>query len=688
MKKLSILALGVGIALGLSACKPASDAQNTAASTAVPAAMLNSGIDQSAVDKGVRAQDDFFRHVNGTWLAKTEIPADKSRYSMFNLLFDDTQENLKTLIQEASAMKAESGSNMQKLGDLYNSYMDEDRANQLGLSPLKTQLDEIAAVENMSQVTAQMGKLNRLGVTAPMGFYTYSDLKDPTTTAMYLAQSGLTLPDRDYYSKQEEKFVNFRAATVKYMADILSAAGQQNTQQAAEALMKLETEIAAKQVSRVESRDAEKNYNKRSVGEVQDMLKGFDWQAYADAIGVGSLEEVVVRNLPYFEVMGDIFSSTDVQVWKDYMTYNLIDTYAQKLNQDLVDLSFDFHSKTLNGIPEQRPRWKRAVDATSGLLGEVLGQQYVERHFTPEAKAKMDDLVKNLTSAYAASIKQLDWMSEETKLAAQEKLSKFKPKIGYPDKWRDYSALKIQADDLVGNYLRSSEFEHEFEIAKIGKPVDPTDWGMTPQTINAYYSPGRNEIVFPAAILQPPFFNMEADDAVNYGAIGAVIGHEIGHGFDDQGSKFDGDGNLRSWWTEQDRSAFDALGAKLIEQYSQFEPLEGQHVNGELTLGENIGDLAGVTIGYKAYHMSLEGKEAPVIDGLTGDQRFFMGYAQVWRGKYRDEALRAQLLSDPHSPAEYRVNGIVLNVDAYYKAFDVKEGDAMYLKPEDRVKIW
>jgi putative endopeptidase len=688
MKKLSILALGVGLALGLAACKPASDAQNSSASAEAPLAKLNSGIDQTAVDKNVRAQDDFFRHVNGTWLAKTEIPADKSRYSMFNLLFDDTQENLKALIQEAAAMQAEPGSNMQKLGDMYNSYMDEDKANQLGLNPLKTQLEAIQQVENISQVATQMGKLFALGVQSPFGFYVYPDLKNPTVNGMYIYQSGLTLPDRDYYSKEEEKFVNFRAATVKYMADVLSAAGQQNTQLAAEALMKLETEIAAKQVSRVESRDAEKNYNKRTVGEVQDMLKGFDWQAYADASGIGSVEEVVVRNLPYFEVMGEIFSSTDIQVWKDYMTYNLIDTYAQRLNKELVDLSFDFHSTTLNGVPEQRPRWKRSVDAASGVLGEVLGQQYVERHFTPEAKAKMDDLVNNLTKAYAASIKDLEWMSEETKQAALEKLSKFTPKIGYPDKWRDYSALEIKADDLVGNYIRSNQFEQAYEVNKIGKPVDHTEWGMTPQTINAYYSPGNNEIVFPAAILQPPFFNMEADDAVNYGAIGAVIGHEIGHGFDDQGSKYDGDGNLRSWWTEEDRAAFDALGKKLVEQYNQFEPIEGQKVNGELTLGENIGDLAGVTIGYRAYQMSLQGKEAAVIDGLTGDERFFMGYGQVWRGKTRDDALRSQLLSDPHSPGEYRVNGIVHNVDAYYKAFDVKEGDVMYLKPEDRVKIW
>jgi len=400
------------------------------------------------------------------------------------------------------------------------------------------------------------------------------------------------------------------------------------------------------------------------------------------------VDGMVVRNLPYFEKFATIFAAHDLQTWKDYLAFNLVDSFASRLSQDFVDLHFAFHSTTLNGIPEQQPRWKRAVNATSGVLGEVLGQQYVERYFTPEAKAKMDALVKNLTKAYGESIQQLAWMSDETKAKALEKLAAFTPKIGYPDKWRDYTNLEIKADDLVGNYLRYAKFDHMEDVAKIGKPVDKADWGMTPQTINAYYSPVRNEIVFPAGILQPPFFDMTADDAVNYGAIGAVIGHEIGHGFDDQGSKYDGQGNLRSWWTDEDRAAFDVLGKKLVAQYDKFEPIEGQNVNGSLTLGENIGDLAGVTIGYKAYQMSLAGQPAVEIDGLSGAQRFFMGYAQVWRSKSREDALRAQLLSDPHSPGEFRVNGIAPNVDAFYEAFDVKEGDAMYLAPEDRVKIW
>mgnify|MGYP001946834938 CR=1 FL=1 len=687
-----MLALSVSLALGLSACEPTSKtetsqvmAEEKAATTEMP---LKSGIDLTAVDQNVRAQDDFFRHVNGAWLTNTEIPADKSGYGLFNILYDDTQENLKTLIQEAANTKAEQGSNTQKLGDMYNSYMNVELANEKGLTPLNGLLSTIDNAKNMQQLSKVFGELYVVGIGGAFNFYTSPDAKNPDVVTMYLYQSGLTLPDRDYYSKEEEKFVNFRAATEKYMAAILAKAGNESAADAAKKIMALEKDIASKHLSQVESRDAEKNYNKQNSAQVKELLGSFDWQAYADASGVGKVEDMVVRNLPYFEKISEIFAAHDLQTWKDYLTYNLIDAYAPRLSEEMVNLHFDFHSTALNGIPEQRPRWKRAVAATSGVLGEILGQQYVERHFTPEAKAKMDDLVKNLTTAYGDSINQLEWMTSETKKAALEKLAAFTPKIGYPDKWRDYSSLDIKADDLVGNYLRYSTFDHFEDTDKIGKPVDKADWGMAPQTINAYYHPVRNEIVFPAGILQSPFFDMNADDAVNYGAIGAVIGHEIGHGFDDQGSKYDGQGNLRSWWTDEDRAAFDKLGKKLVAQFNEFEPLEGQHVNGELTLGENIGDLAGVTIGYKAYQMSLNGKEAATIDNLTGAQRFFMGYAQVWRSKSREDVLRARLLSDSHSPGEFRVNGIVGNVDVFYEAFDVKEGDGMYLKPEDRVKIW
>lgn len=682
--------LCISVALGLSACNPTSKTASAPAPAPVlvSEALLTSGIDLTAVDKNVRAQDDFFRHVNGAWLTQTEIPADKSRYGLFNVLYDDTQKNLKTLIQKSASTEAEKGSNTQKLGDMYNSYMNTELTNKKGITPLQSLLDNISSTQNMLQLSKAFGELYVLGIGGTFNFYTSPDAKDPEITTMYLYQSGLTLPDRDYYSKEEEKFVNLRTATEIYMAEILTKVGHESGTKAARKIMALEKDIAGKHLSRVESRDAEKNYNKRSATQVKKLLGNFDWQAYADASGVGQVSDMVVRNLPYFEEMAGIFAAHDLQTWKDYLIFNLVDTYASRLSQDMVDLHFAFHSTTLSGIPEQRPRWKRAVAATSNVLGEVLGQQYVERHFTPEAKAKMDVLVQNLTKAYGDSINQLEWMTVETKKAALEKLAAFTPKIGYPDKWRDYSNLDIKADDLVGNYIRYATFDHFEDTDKIGKPVDKADWGMTPQTINAYYSPVRNEIVFPAGILQSPFFDLKADDAVNYGAIGAVIGHEIGHGFDDQGSKYDGQGNLRSWWTDADRAEFDVLGKKLVAQFNKFEPIKGQSINGELTLGENIGDLAGVTIGYKAYQMSLNGTHAPMIDGLTGDQRFFMGYAQVWRSKSREDALRAQLISDPHSPGEFRVNGIVGNVDAFYQAFDVKESDAMYLKPDDRVKIW
>ena len=649
---------------------------------------LSSGIDTGAMDRETRAQDNFFRYVNGHWLDTTEIPGDKSRYSMFSVLNDKTQEYLKEIILDASKEEAPQGSNQQKLGDMYRSFMNIDRIEKLGSQPIEKDLKQISGLDSYDDVAAEFGRLRRQGVGAPLGFYVYPDAKNPQVYGLWLYQSGLTLPDRDYYLKDEEKYQNYRSALNKYVAGLLNLVQYANAEKAAENVMAIEKAIAEKQISRVEARDAEKNYNKRDASQVRALMGDFNWHAYAEAAGLEKPEQLIVRNYPYFEALGELFGSFTVEQWRDYLAFHLVDNYAPVLSKNFVDLHFGFHSTTLNGVPEQEPRWKRGVNLTSDALGEVLGQEYVARHFKPEAKAKMETLVQNLIKAYAASIRELEWMSEETKKKALEKLAAFKPKVGYPDKWRDYSGLTISEQDVVGNSKRSAAFELDYDINKIGKAVDPVDWGMTPQTVNAYYSPTRNEIVFPAAILQPPFFNMDADDAVNYGGIGGVIGHEIGHGFDDQGSKYDGSGNLRSWWTPQDRKAFDALGDKFAKQYDEFAPLDGLHVNGRLTLGENIGDLAGVTIGYRAYEMSLNGEEPPVIDGLTGPQRFFMGWAQVWRSKIREDALRARLLSDPHSPAEYRVLGPLRNVDAFYSAFNVKEGDKMYLAPEQRVKIW
>jgi putative endopeptidase len=649
---------------------------------------LQSGIELRAMDTTVRPQDDFYHYVNGAWIKSTEIPADKSRLSMFSELDDKAQEQLKAIIEEAARSEAASGSNPQKLGDMYNSFMDAETVESLGVTPLKPQLEQIASLSSLSEVAALMGQLDGLDVRGVIGFYVYPDARDPQTYGLWLVQSGLTMPDRDYYLKDDAKFKALREQFRSYASKLLEAADYPHAEQAGERILALETRIAEAQMTRVESRDAEKNYNKRSQTEVETLLKGFPWQTYAKAAGLKAADAVIVRNYTYFEKLGALFADTDLQSWKDYLSFRLLDAYAPALSSTFVDLNFGFRQTALNGVPENQPRWKRAVGATSDTLGEVLGQEYVARHFSPEAKARMEILVANLLKAYEASIKELPWMTEATKVKALEKLARFKPKVGYPDKWRDYSGLTIKPADLVGNLQRSARFEKAFNLSRVGQPVDPVDWGMTPQTVNAYYSPTRNEIVFPAGILQPPFFNMAADDAVNYGGIGAVIGHEIGHGFDDQGSKYDGDGNLRSWWTEEDRKAFDALGDRLVGQYDTFSPLPGEFVNGRLTLGENIGDLAGVAIAYKAYIASLEGAEPPVIDGFTGPQRFYMGWAQVWRGKIREDALRQRLLTDPHSPAEYRVNGPLRNMESFYQAFGVKPEDPMFLTPSDRVIIW
>ena len=687
----TVLALGLIAAVATSAhakepAKPAK-AESPQAATAITKLPV-SGIDMTAVDKSVRPQDDFFQYVNGTWLKNTEIPADKSRFGMFNLLDDQTQEQLKAIIFEAAEKKAAAGSNPQKLGDMYASFMDEKTIESLGVTPVNSDLAIISKAKDHNDVARAMGHLETIGISNPFGFYIYPDAKKPGVYGFWLSQSGLTLPDRDYYLKDDEKFKSTRAALKAYAAQLLAQANYPEPEKAAERILALETAIAERHMTKVESRDAEKNYNKRKAAEVQELLTQFNWPLYAKAAGTDHVEEIIVRNYPYFEKFGELFAQTDVAAWKDYMAFRVLDGYAPSLSKAFVDLHFGFHGTTLNGTPEQEPRWKRGVNAASGALGEVLGQEYVARHFSPQAKQRMEKLVDNLIAAYGESIQELAWMSDETKAKALEKLSKFKPKIGYPDKWRDYSKLEIAADDLVGNKKRSAKFELDFELARAGKAVDPADWSMNPQTVNAYYSPTRNEIVFPAAILQPPFFNLEADDAVNYGGIGGVIGHEIGHGFDDQGSKYDGGGNLRDWWTANDRKEFDALGDRLAKHYDGYSPIEGMHVNGRLTLGENIGDLAGVTIGYRAYIRSLNGAEPPVIDGLTGAQRFYMGWAQVWRGKIREDALRSRLLSDPHSPAEYRVLGPLKQVDPFYQAFGVKEGDGMYLRPQDRVKIW
>jgi putative endopeptidase len=647
-----------------------------------------SGVELANFEKSVRPQDDFYRHVNGHWLDTAQIPADKASYGSFTQLYDLSQERLRTIIEE-SANKGDKkeGTDEQKVGDLYASYMDEARADELGIKPLEAEILRIKALKSAAELPALMAHLGRINVTTPIGGYVNQDAKDPDQYIVYLVQSGLGLPDRDYYLLPDEKFKALRAQYVTHIEKTLRLAGDKNAANNAKAIMALETRLAQKQWNRVDSRDDDKTYNKYEIAKLKTLGGGFDWAVFCKEAGITS-KSLIVSQPSAFTGFTEQVEKTPLAVWRAYLRYHLIDDYAPLLSKDFVDENFAFNRKALRGIEENRPRWKRGVQAVEDSIGESVGKIYVARYFPPEAKARMEKLVANLIEAYRQSITQLDWMSDETKQKALAKLAKFSPKIGYPNKWRDYSELSIKKDDLVGNLMRAAQNEYNFQIGKLGKPIDREEWLMTPQTVNAYYLPNKNEIVFPAAILQPPFFNLEAEDAVNYGGIGAVIGHEIGHGFDDQGSKYDGDGMMQSWWGEEDRKKFETRTQALIEQYNQYEPIKGFKVNGALTIGENIGDLGGASIAYKAYQLSLAGKPAPVLDGYTGDQRFFIGWAQIWRNMYREPALIELVKTNPHSPSEFRCKGPLQNLPEFYAAFDVKEGDPMYLPPEKRVKIW
>jgi len=660
---------------------------------AVPAEDLFSGIDPDGFDHSVRPQDDLYQHVNGRWLLQTQIPGDKSNYGSFTALDDKARENIREIIEEAA--KNPTDANSKKSGDFYHSFMDVETIDKRGLEPLQEELRAISELDSKDALFRHLGYLQTVGVGGPVGFFVSTDAKDSTRYLAAIVQSGTTLPDRDYYLEDDEKYVKARAALKTHIATMFTLVGVPLAGGYAEKIVELETKLAKAQWTRTELRDANKRYNKYNVADLPNLTPTLPWNVFFEAAGVPDLEEVNVLTPSFFEALEAIGDETGLDIAKAYLTFHLLDGAAPLLPKPFVDAHFEFHRKQLAGVPEQEPRWKRGVDATSGggagdfgVLGEVTGQLYVAKHFKPEAKQAMDKLVDNLLKAYEISIDDLTWMTDETKKKALEKLHKITPKIGYPTKWRDYSKLEIKPDDLVGNMKRSAQFEHQRMISKLGKPVDKTEWGMTPQTVNAYYNPSKNEIVFPAAILQPPFFNADADDAVNYGGIGAVIGHEISHGFDDQGSKYDGDGNLRNWWTIDDEKAFKELTGKLVDQYAGYEALPGKTLNGNLTLGENIADLSGMAIAYKAYILSLDGKDAPVIDGNTGPQRYFLGWAQIWRRLYREEELVRRLVVDPHSPSAFRGNGPVTNLNAFYEAFDVKPSDKLYKKPEDRIQIW
>jgi len=682
--KLTALAFTVFSAATLVAC-----GASTPTPATPPPAPPTAGFDRANFDTSVRPQDDIYQYVNGGWLQKTELPAEKSSYGSFDQLFDLTETQVRGIIEDASkAPNKTAGGVAQQVGDLYASFMDEAAVESLGWTPIKGHLDRIAAVKTMAEFAALAGELSNVGVGGVSGEYIEPDAKDPTATIVYFNQSGITLPEREYYLSNDPKYVEIRAKYVDTLTKFFTLVDRKTAAADAKAVLALETEFAKVRWTPEQSRDAIKTYNKMLLADFPKQFPGFDWTAWAKAQGYDKRPEVVVSQPSYFKGVGALAQRMPLDSWKAWLSARVITTEARLLSKAFVDANFEFFGTVLNGQQAQRPRWKRGVSLVNGSLGEAVGKLYVDKYFPPESKARMQVLVANLLEAYKQSITNLDWMTADTKKEALAKLAKFTVKIGYPDKFRSYEGLVVKPGDLVGNAERAVKFEQDFQVAKLGKPVDRSLWLMTPQEINAYYNPVQNEIVFPAAILQPPFFDPKADEAVNYGAIGSVIGHEIGHGFDDQGRHFDGDGKLRDWWTKADDTEFQKRAKMLVAQFNALEPLPGLKVKGELTLGENIGDLGGLQIAFKAYKASLGGKAAPVIDGFTGEQRFFIGSAQEWRDKYRDEFLRFIVTSNEHAPAMYRGSIPMRNTDAFYEAFSVKPGDKMFLKPEERVRIW
>lgn len=663
--------------------------QITQTTSAIVKDQKKSGIDHQYFDQNVKGNDDFYQHVNGGWLKNTEIPADKSRWGTFDILHEESLKQLHDIVDELSKQQLVEGSSEQKVASLYANFMDEKSIEALGIQPIQAEITNVDALKSKKDIAQLAAHFSRIGVTSPFDVGIDQDMKNSTEMVAMLGQSGLGLPDRDYYLKNDAKFKKIRSQYLKYIEKTLSLAGDKQAAQHAQGILKLETQIAKIQWSNVQNRDVTKLYNIYKTQDLAKLSPKIDWQTYLEKQELSDkIKTIQVIQPSYFKGLSPIVDNTSLEVWKAYFKFQLVSDFSSLLSQAFVDNSFDFYSKQLREIKEQKPRWKRGVQLVEGTLGESLGQIYVKKYFSAEKKQRMEVLVQNLMKAYSQSIDKLDWMSPTTKVQAQKKLASFAVKIGYPNKWRDYSALEIKNNDLIGNVIRSREFEHQYALNKLGKPVDRDEWGMTPQTINAYYNASLNEIVFPAAILQPPFFDMDADDAVNYGAIGAIIGHEISHGFDDQGSQFDELGNMKNWWTAEDHRKFKEKTNTLVAQYNAYEPIKGYHVNGELTLGENIADNSGLAIAYKAYQLSLNGKAAPVLDNLTGEQRFYIGWAQAWRSKITDAMQVEFLKRDPHSPDKVRGNATLLNQAPFYDAFHIQQGDKMYLPTNKRVTIW
>ncbi len=644
-----------------------------------------SGISLDNMNKNVRAQDDFYQHVNGKWLSEFELPADKSNYGAFTKLAELSRERVKAIINDVSKMDNLQGSSEQKIADIYRGYMDVETINAKGLTPLNSELRKINAINSRHGLSEYLSYADVYS-SSPLAMFVYIDQKKSDEHIVYFTQNGLGLPNRDYYFKDDEKSQNIRDKYRMHITNMFELAGVNNAEAAMNKVYAIEKDLAEGQWTPTQNRNRDKTYNKMSFTDFSAKVPNVDWKAWLKHSMIEQPEQVVVRQPSYLDTLNEVIGNYSVEDWKHYYSWHMLNNSAPYLSADFEAENFAFYSTVLSGTTEQEPRWKRGVDLVNDLAGELVGKVYVKSHFPPEAKKRMVGLIENLRDAYGQSIKDLDWMGEETKVKALDKLSKFDPKIGYPDVWRDYTNLNISGDDLVANLKESTRFLSMRNRSKLGQPIDRNEWGMNPQTVNAYYNPAKNEIVFPAAILQPPFFNLVADEAVNYGGIGAVIGHEMGHGFDDQGSKYDGDGNLKNWWTDADRANFEVLTNKLVKQYDAFTVVDGTPVKGNFTQGENIGDLSGLSIAYKAFKANYTDNR--VIDGYTPEQRFFMGWAQVWMRKYRDEELLRRIDTDPHSPSEFRANGILRNLPEFYQAFDVKPGDGMYLAPEDRVKIW
>jgi putative endopeptidase len=645
------------------------------------------GIDLAAQDKSVKPGDDFYRYVNGRWLATEKIPADQSSWGPLEVLEVQAELDVKTIIEATAAARAAAGTNEQKIGDFYAAFLDRDKIDKLGLTPARGALDAIAALKTHEQVAAMIAD-PRFPLDGPIAYGITLDQKNPDRYIVSIGQSGLSLPDREYYLKADPQFVEIRAKFLVHVEKMLALAGHTDAKREAKLILELETRMAKLHWEVAKRRDRDLTYNPMSVDSLEKDAAAYPWAAAFRASGFSGLKDVVVTEWSAVPALAKLFTDTPVASWKTYLDYQFLTTEASVLPKAFDLENFDFYGRVLEGQPQQRERWKRAVQATNVALGEAIGKIYVEKKFPPASKQAMETLVENLRKGYAQHIANVPWMTAETKKVALEKLAAFRPKIGYPDKWRDYSKLEVKPGDAFGNHERAAVFEWNRQLRRLNQPTDRDEWGMTPQTINAYYNPVFNEVVFPAAILQPPVFDPHASAAVNYGAIGAVIGHEMGHGFDDQGAKSDAKGVLRTWWKPEDVNAFKKRTEALVDQYSMFEPLKGLHLNGQLTLGENIGDLGGVTIAHDAYLISLHGAPAPSADAYSADQQFFMGWAQVWRTLDRDEALRNQVMTDPHSPGEYRINGVVRNIDAWYSAFHVQPTDKLYLAPEKRVRIW